>query len=317
LLAVIGDRPIEGVTEIACCTLRPVFASFKVSKYVPAKSVVGTMNHVVRVYALEPLLDIAVVPNWFTLEIATGVPYGVPEVTRDVPPMFADVIPVNPVTDMVTLPPDTAVFGAVKVGVPSTVRVAVAVSTGVLVPVVPIVNDSVYVPAATVEGNVKVTGDATGGNVPAPLTVVVPADRVTELTKVDPLSSCAEIGVDVRRALGVKPVPVIVTPDGMLPATIAFEPNVITGLLKMVSVVVALFPAASVTTMVSVPGLAVEETTNPHSVLVSKLPEAIVATGVVAGITVAGVTPTLYQLDCVPFMLKVCAESAAKPVPMI
>lgn len=59
--------------------------------------------------------------------------------------MVALVMPVKPVTDIVTFPPDTAVVGAVSVGAPSTVTDVVAVSTGVLIGLTaePIVNDSV------------------------------------------------------------------------------------------------------------------------------------------------------------------------------
>jgi len=85
------------------------------------------MNHVVVVYALTPAFGTVIGPND---AIAT-------------PLKVALVIAVRPDTVMVTLLPDTAVIGATSDGVPSTVTVVDAVSTGVLTPALPIVTVNV------------------------------------------------------------------------------------------------------------------------------------------------------------------------------
>jgi hypothetical protein len=110
-----GVRVIAGCTVMAFWTDRPVFPSVNVSRYVPANNVVGTMNHVVDVNAPVPVLDIVVGP------ISDDV---IRLVLLNVAPVIAD----NPVTDTVTLLPDTAVVGAVSVGALITVSDASAVS---------------------------------------------------------------------------------------------------------------------------------------------------------------------------------------------
>jgi len=64
LLPTFGVKAIDGVTVIAVWTVRPVFVSLKVSRYVPANKPVGTMNHVFFVYAFSPVFRTVVLPNW-------------------------------------------------------------------------------------------------------------------------------------------------------------------------------------------------------------------------------------------------------------
>jgi hypothetical protein len=116
------------VTVIADCTTKPVFESMRMSRYVPANRVVGTMNHVVLVNAPVPEADTVCEPN---KELAT----------KSTPPNVAVEIAVKPLTVMVTLLPDTAVVGATIVGVPKTLIAASAVSVGLVA-----VNRSVYAP---------------------------------------------------------------------------------------------------------------------------------------------------------------------------
>ena len=54
LLPTVGVRVIDGPTVIVCIALRPVFESIRVSRYVPAKRLGGTMNVVVLENALAP-----------------------------------------------------------------------------------------------------------------------------------------------------------------------------------------------------------------------------------------------------------------------
>ncbi len=70
---------------------------------------------------------------------------------RSMPPNDANEIADNPVTVMVTLAPDATVAGAAIVGAPITMRVAFAISVGLVA-----VNRNVYVPAKTPVGNLKV-----------------------------------------------------------------------------------------------------------------------------------------------------------------
>lgn len=174
-------------------------------------------------------------------------------------------------------------------------------------------------------GIVKPSNGAAGtdGTAPVPPTVVVVTaapvsclTNVTALTNDDPLYRAAEIGVPpIRSALGVKPVPLIETLIvPIVPATALVEPTAIAGVARMLRVVVAVLPAASVTVTVSAVEVSVDDTTKPR--LAGKLPVAPEGVAVPAGITVAGATLVSYQLVCVPFMLRVSAEFAAKPKPV-
>jgi len=117
LLPVVGVMVIDGPTVIVCMALRPVLESIRVSRYVPAKRLGGTMNVVVFVNALAPEAETEVEPN---AEVDI----------RSIPPNDANEICDRPVTVMVTLAPDATVAGAAIVGAPSTVMVASAVSVG-------------------------------------------------------------------------------------------------------------------------------------------------------------------------------------------
>ncbi len=86
-------------------------------------------------------------------------------------------------------------------------------------------------------------------------------------------------------------------------------------MFKTVTVVLAVFPEASVTVMLYTPASAVEGITVPTVPLAGKLPAVPVETAVV--ITCGGVRVRSYQLVCVPLMLIVVAEFAAKPFPVI
>lgn len=66
LLPVVGVTAIAGPTVIAFWTDRPVFKSCKVSRYVPAKRPVGTMNQVVFENAFAPVTGTVISPNWST-----------------------------------------------------------------------------------------------------------------------------------------------------------------------------------------------------------------------------------------------------------
>jgi len=162
----------------------------------------------------------------------------------------------------------------------------------------------------------------TSGNAPDDPTVVVIVATfvsclisVTAVTNVDPSYRAAEIGVPpTRRVLGVNPVPLMRTlMAAVVPGTILFEPTVIVGVARMFRVVVAVLPAASVTVTVSAVEVSVDDTTKPR--FAGKLPARFDVVAVPTGITVAGVTLVSYQLICVPFMLRVSAEFAAKPKP--
>lgn len=177
LMAVVGAIAIVGCTVIAVWTDRPVFASCKVSKYVPAKMPVGTMNHVVFVNAFSPVDGTVYPPNWLTPATVVTVVVPATVATRVVLLNDASVILLNPVTVMVTLLPDTAVVGAVSVGAPSTVIVASAVS-------VPTVTRSVYVPATALAGTVNFT-------VPN-----VPNDPVEPTEKPGAVTIAAAVNVD-------------------------------------------------------------------------------------------------------------------------
>lgn len=139
LLPTVGVKVSDGVTVIAVWTVRPVFVSCNVSRYVPENRPVGTTNHVSFVYASAPAFGIVRLPNWFAVPITTTAP----ATTRLVALNDASVIAVKPVTVMSIFAPDAAVNGALIVGAPSTVMVVDAVSTGVLTPAVPMVNCSV------------------------------------------------------------------------------------------------------------------------------------------------------------------------------
>lgn len=119
LTSVVGVIVIDGVTVIACWIDRPVFKSETVSKYVPAKRLVGTMNHVVFVKSLFILMS----PNWLDW---TTLP-----VTKAMLLNVASVILLKPVMLMLTLLPDAAVAGANSVGRPNTWIDASAVSVEV------------------------------------------------------------------------------------------------------------------------------------------------------------------------------------------
>lgn len=110
---------IDGPTVIAVCELRPVFESIRVSRYVPANRLGGTINDVFFANAVAPELGTVVGPN---AEVAI----------RSMPPNDADEIADSPVTVMVTLLLDFTVAGAVIVGAPSTVMEAVALSVGLV-----------------------------------------------------------------------------------------------------------------------------------------------------------------------------------------
>lgn len=129
LLPVATVRAIDGTTVIAAWHDRNVFSSVRVNRYVPLNSLVGTTNHVVRVYASAPEFRTVTGPNVVAPMMLT-------------PLNVAVEIAVKPVTVMVTLLPDAAVVGAVIVGAPITVTVVDAVSTGWL-PKLPTVNCSV------------------------------------------------------------------------------------------------------------------------------------------------------------------------------
>lgn len=120
LMPAVGVTAIVGVTVIACWTCRPVSVSRSVSRYVPAKSPVGTINHVSFVNSLVMVVE----PNWF----APPTVWTTPATTRFVALNVASVILLNPVTVMSTLLPDTADVGVVSVGTPSTWIGASAVS---------------------------------------------------------------------------------------------------------------------------------------------------------------------------------------------
>lgn len=117
-------------------------------------------------------------------------------------------------------------------------------------------------------------------NAPVSVTVSGPAVRVTGETIVDPLSNCAENTVPpTRRELGVKPVPLIVTPFAIrVPATTLVEPTLIAGVPKIVRIVLAELLDASVTVMLSAVEVSVEDTMNPTGLAVYKLPVAPVTT---------------------------------------
>lgn len=78
--------------------------------------------------------------------------------------------------------------------------------------------------------------------------------------------------------LGVKPVPAIVTPVAIVPATMLEAPSVTAGVPRIVSSLLAVLPAASVTAMTSTPAAVVDGTTNPTWLVVYKLPVAPVTT---------------------------------------
>jgi hypothetical protein len=63
LLPVVGVRAIVGPTVIADWTLKPVFESVRVIRYVPAKRAVGTMNQVVLLNAFAPEAATVAEPN--------------------------------------------------------------------------------------------------------------------------------------------------------------------------------------------------------------------------------------------------------------
>lgn len=119
LLPVAGVTSIDGPTVIAAWTIRFVFASIIVSKYVPAKRLAGTTNVVVVVNAAAPATPIVVGPN-------AEVPI------RSTPPNVAVEIADSPVTVMVLLEADFTVAGATIVGVPITLIAALAVSLGLV-----------------------------------------------------------------------------------------------------------------------------------------------------------------------------------------
>lgn len=136
---------------------------------------------------------------------------------------------------------------------------------------------------------------------------------VTAVTSVDPLYRAAAIGGVVR---GVNPVPLIETAMvPIVPATMLGEPTLITGVARMLRVVLAELPAASVIVTTSAVEVSVDGTTNPRVAAASKLPVEPDETVVPTGITVGGVTLVSYQLVCVPLMLRVSTELPAKPIP--
>jgi len=122
LLPVVGETVIAGPTVIAAWTIRFVFASVMVSRYVPANRLVGITIVAVFVKALVPEAETVVLgPNRVgTLPI------------KSTPPNVAVEIADRPVIVMVTLAPDAAVAGATIDGVPITVMGASAVSLGLV-----------------------------------------------------------------------------------------------------------------------------------------------------------------------------------------
>jgi len=208
----------------------------------------------------------------------------------------------SPVIVMVMLAPDAAVVGATMDGVPITVRAAFAVSLGLVA-----ANCSVYAPAKTLAGTTKVTPE----NVPVPLTVTVETLVVIAVISVVPWYRLTVM----LREPGVKPVPEIDTPVGMAPATMFEAPKVIAGVPKMVRVVVAELPDASVTTMISAPGAVVAETLKPTFAI--KSPVVPVTTVTPVASADAGVVLVSSHVVVVPLIVSVCSEFAAKPVPVM
>jgi len=122
----------------------------------------------------------------------------------------------------------------------------------------------------------------------------------------------------LRNVLGVKPVPLIETPIAIgVPAITLEVPIVTVGVFRIVRVVLAELPAASVTLMSSAVEVSVDGTTKPTGTVLYKLPVAVVVTDVPVGSVVAGVVPTFSQVVTVPLTVSVCIEFAAKPVPVI
>lgn len=78
--------------------------------------------------------------------------------------------------------------------------------------------------------------------------------------------------------LGVKPVPEIVTPVVIVPATMLEAPSVTAGVPRIVNSLLAVLPAASVTAMTSTPAAVVDGTTNPTWFAMYKSPVALVTT---------------------------------------
>lgn len=90
---------------------------------------------------------------------------------------------------------------------------------------------------------------------------------------VDPLYSAAAIGVVARNELGVKPVPLIDTPMVVaVPATKLDEPSTMAGVPRIVKIVLAELPAASVTVTLSAPEVCAEDTTKPTVLAAYRLP---------------------------------------------
>lgn len=147
-------------------------------------------------------------------------------------------------------------------------------------------------------------------NVPSEPTLTVVALIVMAVISVLPWYRLA---VMLRPVPGVKPVPVIETPVGMLPATMFDAPNVMVGVPKTFRVVVAELPDASVTTMIRAPGAVVEETLKPTFAI--KPPVALVKTVTPAASADAGVVLVSNHVVTVPLIVSVCSEFAAKPLP--
>jgi len=277
------------------------------------------MNQVFVEYAFAPEFTTSIGPNWSTVPTCCTFPAitnaGAFELN------VAPVIAVKPFTVMVTFAPDAAVAGAVIVGAPSTVIEVDAVSIGVLTPAEPMVTCNVYSPGVTLGGTTNFAVANRPGNEPVSPTVTEAVDVITELTNVDPWYSAAEIGAvltGLRMLLGVKPVPESLTPIAIgVPAITLEEPSVIAGVFRIVRVVVAELPAASVTLITSAVEVSVDGTTKPTGTEVYKSPVAFVVTDVPAGSVVAGVVPTFSQVVAVSLTVNVCMEFAAKPVPVI
>lgn len=159
-----------------------------------------------------------------------------------IPPMVATDIGVfRPTTVMLTAPPIcTDVALRAIVGAPSMVNVAFALSAGLIA-----LNDTIYVPAAAV-GTVKVS--IVFANVPAVPTTGLPTVWIPEATTVL-VVGLMKFTVEPVLVPGVKPAPPM--PTVPTPDTLCAAARVMLGVAKIVSVVDATLPDASVTVMFS------------------------------------------------------------------
>lgn len=124
--------------------------------------------------------------------------------------------------------------------------------------------------------------------------------------------------VGFRMLLGVKPVPLIETPNVIgVPAITLDAPRAIFGVANIIRSALAELPAASVTTMRSAVEVSVEGTTNPTEWPVYKVPLSSVWTGVPCGRAAGVLPPTFSHVVAVPLTVSVCGESLAKPTPVM